>query len=46
MQNVNAKDLTLEKALELLSGDNVRRCGRPKNKPKAEIEEEEAIEAM
>lgn len=43
MQNVKAKNLTLEKALELLSGENVRRCGRPKNKPKVE---EAAIEAM
>ncbi|KAF3446490.1 hypothetical protein FNV43_RR11669 [Rhamnella rubrinervis] len=42
-KNVKAKDLTLEKALELLSGANVRRCGRPKNKPKVE---EAAVEAM
>lgn len=37
-------DVTLEKALELLSGKDVRRSGRPKGKPK--VEEVEAIEAF
>ncbi|XVE71428.1 hypothetical protein DITRI_Ditri10aG0149200 [Diplodiscus trichospermus] len=39
-KNINPKDVTLEKALEFLSGKDVRRSGRPKNKPKVE----EAIE--
>jgi topoisomerase IA-like protein len=42
LQNLKPKDITLEKALELLSGKDVKRCGRPKNKPKLE----EVIEAM
>ncbi|KAI4380217.1 hypothetical protein MLD38_006434 [Melastoma candidum] len=42
-KNVKPNDITLEKALDLLSGDDVRRCGRPKNKPKVE---EEALEMM
>lgn len=42
LQNVKPNDVTLEKALELLSGKDVRRCGRPKSKPKVE----EAIEAI
>lgn len=37
-------DVTLEKALELLSGKDVRKCGRPKGKPK--VEEVEALEAF
>ncbi|XP_059460951.1 uncharacterized protein LOC132190087 isoform X2 [Corylus avellana] len=41
-KNLKPNDITLEKALELLSGKDVKRCGRPKNKPKLE----EAIEAM
>ncbi|XP_048331701.2 uncharacterized protein LOC107429950 isoform X1 [Ziziphus jujuba] len=41
-KNVKPNDVTLEKALELLSGKDVRRCGRPKSKPKVE----EAIEAI
>ena len=35
-------DITLEKALELLSSKDVRRSGRPKGKPKVE----EAVEAF
>ncbi|KAL9442712.1 hypothetical protein AB3S75_016150 [Citrus x aurantiifolia] len=41
-KNMKPNDVTLEKALELLSGKDVRRCGRPKGKPKRE----EALEAM
>ncbi|KAJ4707637.1 DNA topoisomerase [Melia azedarach] len=41
-KNMKPNDITLEKALELLSGKDVRRCGRPKGKPKVE----EALEAM
>ncbi|KAH9798443.1 Omega-protein [Citrus sinensis] len=41
-QNMKPNDVTLEKALEFLSGKDVRRCGRPKGKPKRE----EALEAM
>ncbi|KAG6706212.1 hypothetical protein I3843_07G206400 [Carya illinoinensis] len=41
-KNVKPNDITLEKALELLSSKDVRRCGRPKNKPKVE----EAARAM
>ncbi|KAA8520995.1 hypothetical protein F0562_011668 [Nyssa sinensis] len=41
-KNLKPNDITLEKALKLLSSKDVKRCGRPKNKPKLE----EAIEAM
>ncbi|KAH9798446.1 Omega-protein [Citrus sinensis] len=41
-KNMKPNDVTLEKALEFLSGKDVRRCGRPKGKPKRE----EALEAM
>ncbi|GMH10739.1 hypothetical protein Nepgr_012580 [Nepenthes gracilis] len=41
-KNLKPSDITFEKALELLSGEGVRRCGRPKSKPKLE----EAIEAF
>ncbi|GAV63653.1 Topoisom_bac domain-containing protein/zf-C4_Topoisom domain-containing protein/Toprim domain-containing protein [Cephalotus follicularis] len=41
-KNVNPRDITIEKALELLSGKDVRLSGRPKNKPKVEG----AFEAM
>ncbi|KAL5785793.1 hypothetical protein ACOSQ2_008185 [Xanthoceras sorbifolium] len=41
-KNMKPKDVTFEKAMELLSGDDVRRCGRPKSKPKVE----EVLEAM
>ncbi|XP_007011464.2 PREDICTED: DNA topoisomerase 1 isoform X1 [Theobroma cacao] len=40
-KSMKPKDVTLEKALELLSSKDVRRSGRPKNKPKVE----EAIES-
>uniref|UniRef100_A0A2C9W4N1 DNA topoisomerase type IA zn finger domain-containing protein n=1 Tax=Manihot esculenta TaxID=3983 RepID=A0A2C9W4N1_MANES len=33
-KSMKPDDITLEKALELLSGDNVRHIGRPKGKPK------------
>lgn len=36
LQNLKPEDITIEKALELLSSDNVSRSGRPKNKPKLE----------
>lgn len=39
---MKAKDITLERALELLSSKDVRVCGRPKSKPKVE----EPLEAM
>ncbi|XP_075642595.1 uncharacterized protein LOC142613958 [Castanea sativa] len=35
-KNLKPEDITIEKALELLSSDNVSRSGRPKNKPKLE----------
>lgn len=35
------EDVTLEKAMELLSGKNVGRSGQPKSKPKVK----EAVEA-
>lgn len=35
-KNLKPTDVTMEKALELLSGKDVRRSGRPKNKPKSE----------
>ncbi|KAF5743415.1 hypothetical protein HS088_TW09G01484 [Tripterygium wilfordii] len=35
-KSVKPNDVTLEKALELLSSTDVRRCGRPKGKPKIE----------
>ncbi|KAJ4826148.1 hypothetical protein Tsubulata_030556 [Turnera subulata] len=41
-KGMKPENITLEKALELLSSDKVRRCGRPKAKPKPE----EAVEAM
>ncbi|KAA8528204.1 hypothetical protein F0562_035545 [Nyssa sinensis] len=41
-KNMKANGITLEKALELLLSKDVKRCGRPKNKPKIE----EAYEAM
>ncbi|XP_027333216.1 uncharacterized protein LOC113848052 isoform X2 [Abrus precatorius] len=44
-KNMKPTDVTLEKALELLSGENVRRSGRPKGKPKPKVEVE-AIEAF
>ncbi|KAK7320754.1 hypothetical protein VNO77_30521 [Canavalia gladiata] len=43
-KNMKPSDITLEKALELLSSKDVRRTGRPKGKPK--VEEVEAIEAF
>ncbi|XP_039014290.1 DNA topoisomerase 1-like isoform X2 [Hibiscus syriacus] len=39
-KGMKPKDVTIEKALELLSSKDVRRSGRPKNKPKVEEEEE------
>ncbi|KAJ4974417.1 hypothetical protein NE237_007591 [Protea cynaroides] len=36
-KNMNPKDITIEKALKLLLGKDVKRCGRPKNKPKVEF---------
>ncbi|KAL6961942.1 hypothetical protein U1Q18_036901 [Sarracenia purpurea var. burkii] len=41
-KNMKPTDITLEKALPLLLSKNVKRCGRPKSKPKLE----EAIEAI
>ncbi|GMI97410.1 hypothetical protein like AT4G31210 [Hibiscus trionum] len=35
-KGTKAEDVTLEKALELLSSKDVRRCGRPRTKPKVE----------
>ncbi|KAK7384858.1 hypothetical protein VNO78_30561 [Psophocarpus tetragonolobus] len=43
-KNVKPSDVTLEKALEYLSGKDVRRSGRPKGKSKAK--EVEVIEAF
>ncbi|XP_023536595.1 uncharacterized protein LOC111797719 [Cucurbita pepo subsp. pepo] len=40
-KNLKPNDVDLAKALELLSSEDVRRCGRPKSKPKAE-----AVEAI
>ncbi|KAH1056468.1 hypothetical protein J1N35_034533 [Gossypium stocksii] len=40
-KSMKPKDVTLEKALDLLSSKDVRRSGRPRNKPKVE----EAIES-
>jgi len=41
---VKPSDVTLEKALEYLSGDDVRRSGRPKKgKSKVEVEVIEAF---
>ncbi|KAF8110832.1 hypothetical protein N665_0078s0026 [Sinapis alba] len=50
-KNVEPGDVTFEKAMKLLSGKNVRLCGRPKRvKPTVDEEEEEgdeeAVEAM
>ncbi|CAH2062627.1 unnamed protein product [Thlaspi arvense] len=41
-KNLKPNDITLERALRLLNSKDVRRCGRPKNKPRIE----EAIEAF
>ncbi|PON76439.1 Topoisomerase C-terminal repeat [Parasponia andersonii] len=41
-KNVKPNDIDLEKALKYLSGKDVRRSGRPKNKPKLE----EAVETV
>lgn len=41
-QNMNVNDITLEKALKLLLGKDVKQCGRPRKKPKLE----EAVVAM
>lgn len=41
-QSLKPDNVTLEKAVELLSGKNVTQSGRPKKKPKFE----EAVEAM
>lgn len=41
-KNLKPEKITMEKALELLSGKNVSHSGRPKSKPKVE----EAVEAM
>ncbi|KAJ7966031.1 DNA topoisomerase [Quillaja saponaria] len=41
-KNLKPNEITLEKALELLSGKDVRRSGRPKNKPK----DKEAVETI
>ncbi|KAH9617248.1 hypothetical protein KSS87_010770 [Heliosperma pusillum] len=35
-KSLPANNITMEKAIELLSGPDVRRCGRPKGKPKHE----------
>ncbi|XP_028101661.1 uncharacterized protein LOC114300977 [Camellia sinensis] len=35
-QNLKPNDITFEKALELLLGKDVKRCGRLKSKPKLE----------
>ncbi|KAL9328937.1 hypothetical protein ACSQ67_003940 [Phaseolus vulgaris] len=43
-KNIKPTDVTLEKALEFLSGKDVRRSGRPKGKSKAQ--EVEVIEAF
>ncbi|KAK2399152.1 DNA topoisomerase, type IA, core [Trifolium repens] len=43
-KNMKPDEITLEKALELLSGNNVRRVGRPKGKPR--VEDVDAIEAF
>lgn len=41
-QNVEPGEVTLEKAMKLLSGKNVRQCGRPKRiQPTVDTEEEE-----
>uniref|UniRef100_A0A2P2MBR3 Uncharacterized protein MANES_03G000500 n=1 Tax=Rhizophora mucronata TaxID=61149 RepID=A0A2P2MBR3_RHIMU len=41
-KNTKPEHITMDKALKLLSSNNVRLCGRPKAKPKLE----EALEAM
>ncbi|XP_045811312.1 DNA topoisomerase 1 [Trifolium pratense] len=43
-KNTKPNEITLEKALELLSGNNVRSVGRPKGK--AKVEDDEAIEVF
>ncbi|BAT74274.1 uncharacterized protein HKW66_Vig0003750 [Vigna angularis] len=42
-KNIKPTDVTLEKALEFLSGKDVRRSGRPKGKSKAQVEVIEAF---
>ncbi|XP_057740994.1 uncharacterized protein LOC130958110 [Arachis stenosperma] len=44
-KNMKPSEVTFEKALELLSGKDVRKCGRPKGKPKR-VDEIEALEAF
>lgn len=36
LQNLKPGDVTLEKALKILLGKDVRRTGRPKGKPRGE----------
>ncbi|XP_056859459.1 uncharacterized protein LOC108834145 isoform X2 [Raphanus sativus] len=43
-KNVEPGEVTFEKAMKLLSGKNVRLCGRPKRKPTVVDEEEEEEE--
>lgn len=43
MQNMKPGEITLDKALELLSGSDVRQVGRPKGKPKIEEADEFAF---
>ncbi|XP_057423559.1 uncharacterized protein LOC130717367 isoform X2 [Lotus japonicus] len=43
-KDMNPRDVTFEKALKFLLGDNVTNTGRPKSKPK--VEEDEAVEAF
>ncbi|OVA15419.1 DNA topoisomerase [Macleaya cordata] len=38
-KNMNPKSITLEKAVKLLLSKDAKKCGRPKNMPKAEIYE-------
>ncbi|XP_018485108.1 uncharacterized protein LOC130511638 isoform X1 [Raphanus sativus] len=48
-KNTEPSEVTLERAMKLLSGKNVRLCGRPKRiKPTVdeELEEDEVVEAM
>lgn len=37
MKDVSPNDIDMAKALELLSSDKVRRCGRPKGKKREEV---------
>lgn len=39
VQNLKPNDITLEKALKLLLGKDVKQSGRPKNKKKQEVYE-------